>query len=263
MFRKIFFIISMAAVLFSAEGIPVLLFPSIAQDGYIPSIPFKQEDQINFSYANWYYDTDYSSIKVNYRNYTFGFKGLISGNIDIRGDVPQDEPVGVTSYYNSSLYAGKKWELNDKWSLNTTANILTERLFYATSWGASLDAEAIWNFNMRYRAMIGFENLGIMSPLLDAPTNLPGRYYLGGDVVFSSVLLSLQGGVTRDLNLYYRAGLRYIHPVFDITYSYDNLNMIHHVGADIKWNNYRIGYGQFFHQNGLGYPMMFTVGMLF
>jgi hypothetical protein len=263
MFKKIFLLIALSFGLFAGEGLPVLLFPSIAQDGYFPSIPFQKEDQINFSYANWYYDTDYSAITVNYRSYIFGFKGLISGNIDIRGEVPSDEAVGVTSYYNSALYAGKMWDLSERLRLKTLANVLTERLFYATSWGASLDAEAIWSINLRYRAMLGFENLGVMSPLLNMPTKTPARYYLGADVIFDFILLSLQGGLTRDLDPYYKLGLRYIHPVFDITYSYDNLNLMHHVGADIKWKNYRIGYGQYFHQRGLGYPMMFTVGMLF
>ncbi|MBW6458769.1 MAG: hypothetical protein K0B52_06365 [FCB group bacterium] len=263
MFKKIILLIGISSCLFAGEGLPVLLFPTMAQDGYFPSIPQQKEDQINFSYANWYYDTDYSAVSVNYRSYTFGFKGLISGNIDIRGDVPADEAVGVTSYYNSVLYAGKTLKLSDRWRLNTVANLLTERLFYATSWGASLDAEAVWAFNVRYRALVGFENLGMMSPLLNMPTKTPARYYLGTDALIDFILVSLQGGLTRDLDPYFKLGVRYIHPVFDVSYTYDNLNMMHHVGADIKWKNYRIGYGQYLHQRGLGYPMMFTVGMLF
>ncbi|MCK4812841.1 MAG: hypothetical protein KAT14_02780 [Candidatus Marinimicrobia bacterium] len=263
MIKKIIFTLSLVSFILAGEGLPVLTLPLLAQEGYFPSTPVKPKNGITFSYANWYYDTDYSAISVNYNTFSFGFKGLISGNIDIRGDVPTIDPVGSTSYYNSTLYVGKTWDLDDHWSIKGVANLLTERLFYATSWGASLDAEVAWTFNVRYRALLGVENLGAMTPLNNVPTNIPGRYYAGSDVIFNFFILSFKAGVTRDIDPYFRWGIRYFHPVFDISYSFDNLKQVHHVGADIKWKQFRIEYGQYFHQNGLGYPMMLSVGIHF
>ena len=261
--KKFVICVLSAAALFAAEGLPVLTFPDIAQDGYFPSVPVRQKNGINFSYASWYYDTDYSVIAANYDNYFFGFKGLMSGNIDIRGDEPSVEPVGSTSYYNTVLFAGRSWMLDDHWTFNTAVKLLNERLFYASSWGAAVDAELVWTFNVRYRAMAGVENIGMMTPLNEAPTETPNRYYLGGDVIFNFFILSARAGFNRDLDPYYRLGVRYIHPVFDITYTFDNLQHTHHVGADVKWDKFRVGYGQFFHTEGLGTPVMFTFGMLF
>jgi len=70
-------------------------------------------------------------------------------------------------------------------------------------------------------------------------------------------------GTGNDLNLFYRLGAAYTHSLFDIRYSYDHLQGIHHIGADLKWNKIRIGYGQYFHQRGLGYPLMFSIGLCF
>ncbi len=249
--------------MFAGEGLPVLTMPELAQEGYLPPASASGRNEISFSYANWYYQTNYSTITAVYDSWIFGFKGLISGNIEIRGEVPDDQPVGTTAYYNTALYAGKKWDIDDHWRIKASAALLTERLFYASSWGASLDAEAAFAFNANYRVLLGFENVGVMTPLNTVPTRLPGRYYAGGEVLFDSFGLSLIGGVTGGMDPFIRWGVRYTHPVFDLTYSYDNIQRIHHAGADIKWNQFRIGYGQYFHTGGLGYPMMFTVGIMF
>lgn len=262
--RRIFLFISMfGTLLYAGEGLPVLTLPRTAHEGYCPA-NFTEEDKgILFTYAGWYYDTDYSSILVNYGDYQFGFQGLISGNIEIRGDVPSVEPVGTTAYYNSTLYAGKNWQLADDWSLYTRAKIINERLYYAGSWGAAADAGLVYAPKYGWQARAGFENLGRMSALLNEHTRLPGRYYLGGSLYFRSFALSLNGGVSGDLAAFYRLGVSYIHKLFSVNYSYDNLQGIHHVAAALKWNNFHIAYGQFFHQSGLGYPMMFTIGMQF
>jgi hypothetical protein len=261
--KKILIILFTLSLAFAGEGLPVLTLPSIAQDGYMPSSPVKKENGITFSYANWYLATDYSAISVKLNGYEIGFKGLMSNNIEIRGEVPTDIPVGTTSYYNTALYVGKKWDLNDKWSVKARANLLNERLFFATSWGGSLDAEVARTINVMGRVLTGVENLGWMSPLGSVGTNVPIRYYVGGDLIFNFFIVSLKGGINSDIDPFLRWGIRYFHPLFEISYSHDSLQRVHHVGADIKWNKFRIGYGQYFHQDGLGSPMMFSVGMIF
>ncbi|MDZ7821084.1 MAG: hypothetical protein U5N26_04295 [Candidatus Marinimicrobia bacterium] len=261
--KRILIISLLFTYMIAGEGFPALTFPELAQDGYFPSVPAKAEDRIDFSYASWFYDTDYSVLSAHYGNYYFGFKGLISGNIEIRGDQPSPEPVGTTAYYNTVLYAGRSWEFNGRWTANTKIKLLNERLFYASAWGAAADAEAVFSFNARYRALAGVENIGYMSALNEVPTRIPARYYVGGEVTFNVFILSLEAGLNRDLDTYYRFGARYVHPVFDISYSYDKIQMTHHIGADVKWSKYRVGYGQFFHREGLGNPLMFTFGMQF
>jgi hypothetical protein len=255
--------VGLLTLLFAGEGLPVLTFPKLAHEGYFPGAPPKKENGIHFSYANWYYDTDYSSIIAVYDSYRFGFQGLVSGNIDIRGDVPSTDPVGTTAYYNTALHAGRDWYLNDQWSLQTTLKLINERLYYAGSWGLAADVDLVYKISPGLRALAGFENLGRMSALLNEHTKTPARYYLGGDMIFSSFLLSFKGGFSGDMAAFFRIGAAYCHPIFDVRYSYDYLQRIHHLGAVLKWNEFRIGYGQFFHQNGLGNPMMFTVGMQF
>ncbi len=259
-FITILFFISFA---FAGEGLPVLTLPNIAQDGYMPSTPVKAENGITFSYANWYLATDYSAISAKFNGYEIGFKGLMSGNIEIRGDVPTDIPIGTTHYYNTALYAGKKWELNDKWSVMARANLLTERLFVATAWGGSVDAEVSRTINVMGRVLVGVENVGWISKLNQESTNLPGRYYVGGDLIFNFFIVSVRAGINSDVDPFLRWGIRYFHPVFEVSYSHDSMQRIHHVGADIKWKQFRIGYGQYFHQDGIGYPMMFSLGMSF
>jgi len=254
----IFFTLSLA---FAGEGLPVLTLPSIAQNGYMPSSPVKAENGITFSYANWYLATDYSAISVKFNGYDIGFKGLMSSDIEIRGEVPTDMPVGTTSYYNTALYIGKNWELNDKWSVNARANLLNERLYVATSWGGSLDAEVARTINVMGRVMVGVENLGWMSPLATVGTKVPTRYYLGGDLIFNFFIVSIKGGINPDVDPFLSWGIRYFHPLFEISYSHDSLQRVHHIGADIKWKNFRIGYGQYFHQDGLGSPMMFSISI--
>ncbi|MDZ7797702.1 MAG: hypothetical protein U5N56_11975 [Candidatus Marinimicrobia bacterium] len=261
--KKILVVFLLFSGMAAGEGLPVLTLPDMAQDGYFPSIPVKPTNGISFSYAEWYYDTDYSVIAVNYNDYYLGFKGLMSGDIAIRDEQPSTEPVGTTTYYNTVLYAGRSWELDDHWTVNTAVKLLNERLFYASSWGGAVDAEAVWTFNVRYRALAGVENIGFMTPLNEVPTKIPSRYYLGGDVAFNFFIISLKAGVNGDFDPYYRTGVRYTHPVFDISYTFDNLLQTHHLGADIKWNGFRVGYGQFIHREGLGNPMMFTFGMQF
>lgn len=262
--RRIFLFISMfGALLYAGEGLTVLSLPRTAQEGYCPANFTGEEKGILFTYAGWYGDTDYSSILVNYRDYQFGFQGLISGDIEIRDDVPTVEPIGTTAYYNSALYAGKNWQLADEWSLYTRAKMINERLYYSGSWGAAADAELLYAPKPGWQARAGFENLGRMSALLNEHTRLPVRYYLGGSMYLRSFALSLNAGVSGDLAAFYRLGVSYIRQLFSVSYSYDNLQRVHHVGAALKWKNFNIAYGQFFHQNGLGYPMMFTIGIQF
>lgn len=255
--------ITFFSLLSAAEGLPVLTLPRTAIEGYSPVNPNQAGNGVLFSYSGWYYDTDYSSITGQYGDYQFGFQGLISGNIEIRGNVPSQEPVGTTAYYNTALYAGKNWHFAESWLLLTRAKIINERLYYAGSWGAAADAEMAFAPKPEWYVAAGFENLGRMSPLLNEYTRLPSRYYLSAAINFRSFTLSAKGGISGDLAAFYRIGIGYIHSVFQINYSYDNLQRVHHFGAALKWNNFQVAYGQFFHQNGLGYPMMFTIGMQF
>ena len=261
--KKLCVILLFVSIAFAGEGLPVLTLPTIAQDGYFPSSPVKDQNGVAFSYASWYLATDYSAISVKFNGYEIGFKGLMSDNIEIRGEVPTDQPVGTTSYYNSTLYLRKNFEINDKWEVKAKAGLVNERLFYASSWGGTVDAEIARTINVMGRVLAGFENVGWMSPLNEVPTQLPGRYYLGGDIIFNFFIVSIKGGVSSELDPFFRWGIRYFHPVFEISYSHDNLQRVHHVGAEIKWNKFRVGYGQYFHQDGLGNPMMVSFGMLF
>lgn len=253
----------MVALAFAGEGLPVLTLPDVAQNGYFPQTPVKIKDGVTFSYANWYLSTDYSSIAAHFSGYEVGFKGLMSGNIEIRGEVPTDEPVGTTAYYNTSLYVGKRFDLNDKWSIKAKASLISESLFYASSWGGAVDAEVARTINVMGRVLAGVENLGWMSALSSVGTDVPTRYYAGGDLIFNFLIASFKVGVNSDMDPFFRWGIRYFHPVFEITYSHDSLLRVHHVGAELKFNKFRIGYGQYFNQDGLGYPMMLSVGMNF
>lgn len=261
--KKILAIFITFTLAFAGEGLPVLTLPSIAQDGYFPQTPVKSEDGVTFSYASWYLSTDYSSIKANFNGYEVGFKGLMSDNIEIRGDVPTDEPVGTTAYYNTALYVGKRFDLNDKWSIKARANLISESLFYATSWGGSVDAEIARTINVMGRVLVGTENLGWMSPLSMVGTDMPTRYYAGGDLIFNFLIVSIKAGINSDVDPFFRWGIRYFHPLFELSYSHDSLLRVHHIGAEIKWSKFRIGYGQYFNQDGLGYPAMLSVGMTF
>lgn len=261
--KKLLTLLLTVTLSFAVEGLPILTLPDLAQDGYFPQSPVKEENAATFSYANWYLATDYSAVAVKFDGYEIGFKGLMSDNIEIRGEVPADVPVGTTSYYNTALYVGKKFDINDKWSVRAKANLLTERLFYATSWGASVDAEVARTINVMGRLLAGAENVGWMSPLNNVGTQLPSRYYLGGDLIFNSFIVSLKGGINSDISPFLRWGVRYFHPLFELSYSHDSLQRVHHVGAEVKWKNFRIGYGQYFHQDGLGFPMMVSFGMTF
>ncbi|MDD3715485.1 MAG: hypothetical protein PHT46_00090 [Candidatus Marinimicrobia bacterium] len=263
MIRKIAISMLIGAVLLAGEGLPVLTLPRLAQEGYFPSPSMQEENSVHFSYASWYYDTDYSSINAYFDHYHIGFQGLISGNIEIRGDVPQTEPVGTTAYYNTVFFAGRNWVLNSSFSVKTTLKFVTERLYYASSWGGAADLEAVYAFQSPFRLLCGVENIGMMSPLLNQNTQLPTRYYLGADGRFNAFIVSLKAGTGNDGALFYRLGAAYVHPLFDVHYSFDRLQGVHHVGADLKWNKIRIGYGQYFHQRGLGYPMMFSIGLCF
>ena len=261
--KKIFAIALLISFVFAGEGLPVLTLPDIAQNGYFPQTPVKVEKGVSFTYANWYLSTDYSNISVNFDGYEIGFKGLLSSNIEIRGEVPTDEPVGTTTYYNTSLYFGKNFELNDKWNIKAKASLISESLFYASSWGGALSAEVARTFNVNWRVLAGAENVGWMSPLNSVGTQVPSRYYLGSDVIFNFFVASIKGGVNSDMEPFLRWGIRYFHPLFELSYSHDSLQRIHHVGAEIKWKQFRIGYGQYFHQDGLGNPMMISFGIIF
>lgn len=261
--KKIFILLLIFSISLAGEGLPVLTFPDLAQEGYFPQTPVKAEKGVTFSYANWYYATDYSAISAKFDGYDIGFKGLVSDNIEIRGEVPTDDPVGTTAYYNTTLYVGKRFDLNDKWMIKAKASLLSERLFYASSWGGALDAEVARTFNVMWRALAGVENLGWMSPLNTIGTQLPTRYYAGGDLILNFLIISVKTGINSDIEPFFRWGIKYFHPVFELTYSHDNLQNIHHVGAELKLSKFRIGYGQYFHQGGLGYPMMFSFGMTF
>lgn len=261
--KKILVLILSISILFAAEGLPVLTLPTFAQDGYMPSSPVNKEKGVTFSYASWYMATNYTSLVSEMGDITFGFKGLMSDNVEIRGEVPTTEPIGTTQYYNSQLFVDKRWSLNDKWTLNTGASIVNEKLFVANSWGATFNAKIARTFNVNTRVMAGVENIGLMSSLSDVGTNVPMRYYLGSDFIFNFLIVSVQAGVNNDINPYFRWGVRYFHPVFEITYSHDTLLKVHHIGADLKWDKFRIGYGQYFHSEGIGSPMMFSFGMVF
>ena len=261
--RLFFTLVLLFSVLLANEGLPVLTLPNVAQDGYMASTPVKDDTCITFSYANWYLSTDYSVISYKINGYEIGFKGLMSNNIEIRGEVPSDIPVGTTAYYNTALYLGKKWEINDKWSVKARGSLVNERLFVATSWGGVVDAEVARTINVMGRVLGGVENLGLMSALSNVGTQVPTRYYVGGDVIFNFLILSVKGGINSEIDPFLRWGIRYFHPIFDITYSYDSFLRVHHIGADVKWKYFTIGYGQYFHLDGLGNPMMFSVGMNF
>ncbi len=261
--KKILLLIISVSALLASEGVPVLSLPDFAQDGYMPSSPVYKEKGITFSYASWYLGTNYTSIITELDNIEFGFKGLLSSNIEIRGDVPTDTPVGTTQYYNSALFINKHWYVSDKWAFKAGLNLINEHLFVADSWGGAVNAEAIRKFNVNTRILAGVENLGWMSPLGSVGTNLPTRYYVGGDLIFNFLIVSLEAGINNDIDPYLRWSVRYFHPVFEITYSHDTLLKIHHVGADLKLSDFRIGYGQYFHSRGIGNPMMLSFGMVF
>ncbi|MFA6617681.1 MAG: hypothetical protein WCT23_01240 [Candidatus Neomarinimicrobiota bacterium] len=262
--KKILLVLFSLTVLFAGEGLPVLTLPTFAQDGYMPSSPVYKEKGITFSYASWYKATNYTSIVTELGDVTFGFKGLMSSDLEIRGEVPTDEPIGLTQYYNSTVFLNKNWNLNDKWTLNTGASLINEKLFIAGSWGGTVDMKIIRNFNVNSRVMLGVENIGWMSTLSNVATNIPARYYFGSDfILFDFLILSMQAGVNNDIDPYLRAGIRYFHPVFELTYSHDTMLKVHHFGADLKWDKFRIGYGQYLHSQGIGSPMMFSFGMVF
>lgn len=261
--KRILLVMFGLSVLFASEGLPVLTLPTFAQDGYLPSTPVYKEKGVTFSYASWYLATDYTTIVSELNDISFGFKGLMSNNIEIRGEVPTDQAVGSTQYFNTSLFFNKKWYLSDKWELQTGASLINERLFVENSWGAAINASIARTFNVNTRVLAGVENLGWMSALSNVATELPTRLYLGSDLIFNFLILSLQAGVTNDIDPFIRWGIRYFHPIFEVTYSHDSLLKIHHVGADLKLNDFRIGYGQYFHSEGIGNPMMVSFGMVF
>ncbi|HDT12546.1 MAG TPA: hypothetical protein ENO01_02695, partial [Candidatus Marinimicrobia bacterium] len=103
---------------------------------------FLPEEEIHYhaSHTFWLFDTPYSRIIAGNRKFFAGASFLMTEGIEIRTDVPSEQPIDETGYYNGILFAGREWIINPNIRIGMTGQLVFERLYHASALGLALNA---------------------------------------------------------------------------------------------------------------------------
>jgi hypothetical protein len=260
-------IIGIGSNLFANFGLPGLSLPNDILTGYnYDLVSMLKQNKIEgklfyAAYSPWMYDTKYSVINYSFKDGFVGFKGLLSDEIEIRGEQPTDEPVGETQYYNCAIGGGKFFK-KDKLIIGISGNVLFEKLYYQTAWGFSINSMFQYKFNEFYKPYVGVDNLGKMGKLEDESTALPTKYFAGNDFNFGNIKVGTSLGMDNDQEVFYRLSAYYLNKYGTISTGYSSYEDVFHYGIQVFIKNYAIGFGQFIYREELQSPFMFSISIM-
>ena len=260
-------IIGIGSNLFANFGLPGLSLPNDILTGYnYDLVSMLKQNKIEgklfyAAYSPWMYDTKYSVINYSFKDGFVGFKGLLSDEIEIRGEQPTDEPVGETQYYNSAIGGGKFFK-KDKLIIGISGNVLFEKLYYQTAWGFSINSMLQYKFNEFYKPYVGVDNLGKMGKLEDESTALPTKYFAGNEYNFRNIKVGTSLGMDNDQEIFYRLSAYYLNKYGTISTGYSSYEDVFHYGIQVFIKNYAIGFGQFIYREELQSPFMFSISIM-
>lgn len=276
-FKIICFLLLIPAVFTSgfagSSGLTVLSMPGSSVSGwntdrglfisdavYTP-VFIREERTFSASYTHWMFDTPYTQISGGNRKFFAGFSGLSTDGIEIRTEIPSDDPIGETGYYNGNFYAGREFILPSGIHIGFSGHFLLERLYHASAAGLALNGAAGYRFSDVFSITAGFRNLGKMQELYHSDTALPADYYASFQTCYRNIsaVLSLHGD--RDGELYGVWGLSGgFQDLVSAGFSYNGTNSSWHLGAALHYRKLTVGYGQFFLRDQLAAPAMIEIG---
>lgn len=257
---------SVGSNLLANFGLPGLSLPNDILTGYnydlVSMLKHSKVSKKLFyaAYSPWMYDTKYSVINYSFGDGFVGFKGLLSDEIEIRGEQPTDEPAGETQYHNFAFGGGKFFKI-DKLTIGISANVLFEKLYYQSAWGFSVNSLFKYDFNEFFKPYAGVDNLGKIEKLAEEPTALPTKYFVGNEYDFKNIKVRASLGMDNDQEVFYRLGAYYFNKYGIISTGYSSYEKVWHYGIQVFIKNYTIGFGQFISAEELKSPFMFSIAI--
>ncbi len=274
-FKKYHFILLtlLAGFAYAGTGLTVLSLPedpvrgwsTVGSDSFAgaSSWPvFLPEDGTHYhaSHTFWMFDTPYSRVMAGNRKFFAGASFLMTEGIEIRTDVATEQPIDETGYYNGTLFAGREWIINPKFRIGTTGQIVFERLYHASALGLAVNVAGAYRLSEHAFVTAGVKNLGKMQQLYRKSTPLPLNIYSGVFIAYKGlrtgfdVNIDENGEFAGDCLLEYR-----LDKIFSAGLSYSGVTNSWHVGGKLHYKQLDIGVGQFFLQDQIAYPVMFTL----
>jgi len=246
----------------AAEAMNILLIPSSLSQAYLPQAlpPLSQDSrQFELLYSQWLFDTHTSSFSWRGAHRLLQARFLQSGGIEVRGEQPTDEPAALTDYLSAALYYGR-WLDWQNWHFHGGANILYERLWYASSFGIAADFSFSRALSENLSLGGGLLHLGKMNTLDDDPTPLPMRAFGGLDYSYDILSMSVYGLLNRDgePGAVIHSSFKLVNAA-KLNASYATFEKAFMAGADIIVKEWTLAFGFVYFQENLQSPLLFSV----
>jgi len=209
--------------------------------------------------------------KTGKHNLGIAFNILSVPDIEIRGNVPTQEPAGKFDSFNASLALSYATTYQKKWQLGVSLKYLMERYYEASAKGMALDLgvlhKAFFNENLDFGATL--QNLGQMGKLDAEKTPLPVIFRTG--LAWRTPLVkNLQTAVEVqhifEETTHFRIGAEYV--LKDILMlrggfisGMENLSIT--AGLGFKYKDYHFDYAYVPYQYDLGDSHRLTFGIIF
>ncbi len=253
-------LLTLNSSLIAAEAMNILLIPSSVRTAYLP-LPERVQDASRFEllYSQWLYDSYVSSFGWQNGQSLLQARLLQSGDIEIRGEQPVDEPVATTDYFSGALTYGHWLDYQD-WRFYAAACLLYERLWYASAFGGAADLILSRNVSEKITFTAGARHLGQMNVLDEDATPLPMRFFGGGSYMEKHFSLAAYGQMNRhqETGFVLHSSVNLLDAA-ELNISYSSFEKAVMAGAALLVNEWTLGFSFVWFQENLQNPLFFSV----
>lgn len=141
-----------------------------------------QQRQLMLSHRAGFADVTIDHIGATFpgETWTFGLTAVTSsiGGIEVR--LRPGEPEGTFSARNAAIGAGAAYAVSQDVSIGVTGKLLYEKIYVDEASGYAMDAGVLYRVNDALSAGASLVNLGSMSALRSASTEVPASLRFGG-----------------------------------------------------------------------------------
>ncbi len=204
---------------------------------------------------NWVADIQGATIGLGLDNTYLSVQAMHSGEIEIRNDIPTEEPLSTFEYtlFDFSAAHAHQWQ---KLTLGLGAELVYERTLNASATGLAFNAAAAYRVSSQYQVATGLRHFGVMGKLDEESTELPTELWLEIEVQLKNFLLLAElnsGSIPISLGFSYAPLKRFEFMTGVQIESTDPSVTVHpSAGFTTAWTNFTLGYSIYQMDHTLG-----------
>jgi hypothetical protein len=205
MINRIFVMLAMVGLVWSQTGFDILSTPTDARDASLgltlnpiikpTRILTHPEASVTLSVWNWVADIQGAYMGIALDNIHLSFQAMNSGELELRNDIPTEEPLSTFQYNIFNTGAGYAREMGPV-ILGLGAELVYERSLNASATSLSLNLAAAYPVGDHFILSSGMRHFGISGELDKESTSLPSELWLEVDADFNqlSVMTEINSG---------------------------------------------------------------------